>query len=204
MKTSEFQQLAVGDLVQVKPTGSGARFFGSRVILVGEVLALSAIPETRINSRPLVGRKSVLLPDGKEVFGALAIDAPTGTHVVIGIIKKIGWRSQDNTWQDPYSWESTPRTYSYRQVITRWDEQTEKDVLAQRAELLDQIARSDAEREQALASRETRRVAARQRIEELTGERTTHTHEITDEMLHLVEAAYQRGLRDGKNSGDPA
>ena len=77
-------------------------------------------------------------------------------------------------------------------------------MLAQRAELLDQIARSDAEREQALASRETRRVAARQRIEELTGERTTHTHEITDEMLHLVEAAYQRGLRDGKNSGDPA
>ena len=28
--------------------------------------------------------------------------------------------------------------------------------------------------------------------------------EITDEMLHLVEAAYQRGLRDGKNSGEPA
>ena len=118
MKTSEFQQLAVGDLVQVKPTGSGARFFGSRLILVGEVLALSAIPETRINSRPLVGRKSVLLPDGKEVFGALAIDAPTGTHVVIGIIKKIGWRSQDTTWQDFDSWKSTPRTYSYRQVIT--------------------------------------------------------------------------------------
>lgn len=122
MKTSEFQQLAVGDLVQVKPTGSGARFFGSRLILVGEVLALRAIPETRINSRPLVGRKSVLLPDGREVFGALAIDAPTGTHVVIGIIKKIGWRSQDNTWQDFDSWKSTPRTYSYRQVITRWDD----------------------------------------------------------------------------------
>ncbi|GEM_PF-2372961 len=205
MKTSEFQQLAVGDLVQVKPTGSGARFFESREILVGEVLALRAIPETSISSRFLIGRKSVLLPDGKDVFGALAIDALlTGTHIVIGIIKKIGWGSKDNTWQDPDRWESTPRTYSNRQVITRWDEQTEKDVPAQRAELLDQIARVDAERKQALASRETRRVAARQRIEELTGERTTHTYEITDEMLHLAEAAYQRGLRDGKNFGDPA